>query len=69
MDAMLAFLLMFYWRSFAIRRAVVLRKHRRLFEAQQRLIEVARRQLKRQRRQITIVIANVSIVIFTSRYR
>ena len=41
MDAMLAFLLMFYWRSFATRRAVVLRKRRRLFEAQ-RPIEVAR---------------------------
>ena len=47
MDAMLAFLLIFrYWRSFATRRAVVLRKRRRLFEAQ-RLIEVARRQLRR----------------------
>ena len=40
MDAMLAFLLIFYWRSFAARRAVVLRKCRGLFEAQ-RLIEVA----------------------------
>ena len=67
MDAMLAFLLMFYWRSFAIRRAVVLRKRRRLFEAQ-RPIEVARRKLKRQRRRIIIVIASVSIIIFTLRY-
>ena len=68
MDAMLA-LMLFYWRPFATRRAVQLRKHRRLFEAQQRLIEVARRQLRRQRRQITIVIASVSIVIFTLSYR
>ena len=44
MDAMLAFLLMFYWRSFTTRRAV-LRKRRRLFEAQ-RPIEVTRRQLR-----------------------
>ena len=68
MDAVLAFLLMFYWRSFATRRAVVLRKCRRLFEAQ-RLIEVARRKLRRQRRRIIIVTASVSIVIFTLRYR
>ena len=39
MDAMLAFLLLFYWRSFAAGRAVMLRKHHRLFEAQ-RWIEV-----------------------------
>ena len=68
MDVMLAFLLMFNWRSFATRRAVVLRKRRRLFEAQ-RPIEVARRQLRRQRRRIIIVIASVSIVIFALRYR
>ena len=68
MDAVLAFLLMFYRRSFATRRAVELRKRRRLFEAQ-RPIEVARRKLRRQRRRITIVIASVSIVIFTLRYR
>ena len=68
MDAMLAFLLMFYWRSFATRRAVVLRKRCRLFEAQ-RPIEVAQRKLRRQRRRIIIVIASVSIVIFTLRYR
>ena len=42
MDAVLAFLLMLYRRSFATRRAVVLRKRRRLFKAQ-RPIEVARR--------------------------
>ena len=47
MDAMLAFLLMFYWRSFAARKAVVLRKRCRLFEAQ-RPIEVARRLLIQQ---------------------
>ena len=52
MDAVLAFLLMFYRRSFATRRAVELRKRRRLFEAQ-RPIEVARRKLRRQRRRIT----------------
>ena len=68
MDAVLASLLMFYRRSFATRRAVVLRKRRRLFEAQ-RPIEVAQRKLRRQRRRITIVIASVSIVIFTLRYR
>ena len=68
MDAMLAFLLMFYWRSFATRRAVVLRKRRRLFEAQ-RPIEVARQKLRRQSQRIIIVIASVSIVIFTLRYR
>ena len=68
MNAVLAFLLMFYQRSFATRRAVVLRKRRGLFEAQ-RPIEVARRKLRRQRRRITIVIASVSIVIFTLRYR
>ena len=51
MDVMLAFLLMFYWRSFATRGAVVLRKRRRLFEAQ-RPIEVARPQLRQQRRRI-----------------
>ena len=45
MDAMLVFLLLFYWRSFAARRAVILRKHRRLFEAQ-RQIEFAQRKLK-----------------------
>ena len=39
MDAMLAFLLLLYWRSFAARRAVILRKRHRLFEAQ-RQIEV-----------------------------
>ena len=48
MDAVVAFLLMFYRRSFATRRAVVLRKCRRLFEAQ-RPIEVARRKLRQQR--------------------
>ena len=42
MDAMLAFLLLFYWRSFVARRTVMLRKRRRLFEAQ-RQIEVVRR--------------------------
>ena len=68
MDAVLAFLLMFYRRSFATRRAVVLRKRHRLFEAQ-RPIEVARRKLRRQRRRITIVIASVSIVIFILHYR
>ena len=47
MDAVVAFLLMFYRRSFATRRAVVLRKCRRLFEAQ-RPIEVARWKLRQQ---------------------
>ena len=55
MDVILAFLLMFYWRAFATRRAVVLRKRHRLFEAQ-RPIEVARRKLRRQRQRIIIVI-------------
>ena len=68
MDVILAFLLMFYWRAFATRRAVVLRKRHRLFEAQ-RPIEVARRKLRRQRQRIIIVIASVSIVIFNLRYR
>ena len=68
MDAMLAFLLMFYWRSFTTRRALVLRKRHRLFEAQ-RPIEVARRKVRRQCRRIIIVMACVSIVIFTLRYR
>ena len=40
MDAMLAFLLPFYWRSFAPITAVMLRMHCRLFEVQ-RWIEVA----------------------------
>ena len=68
MDAMLAFLLMFYWRSFATRRAVVLRKRHGFFEVQ-RPIEVARWQLRQQRQRIIIVIANASIVIFTLCYR
>ena len=59
MDAMLAFLLLFYWRYFDARRAIMLRKRRRLFEAQ-RLIEVARQQLGQQR---ILVIASVVINI------
>ena len=56
MDAMLAFMLLFYWRSFAARRAVVLRKCCRLFEAQ-RWIEFAQRQLRRQRFLMKLVVA------------
>ena len=56
MDAMLAFLLLFYWRSFTARRAIMLRNRRRLFEAQRR-VEFARRQLRRRRILMTLVIA------------
>ena len=58
MDAMLAFLLLFYWRSFVARRTVMLRKRRRLFEAQ-RQIEVVRRRLRRERILMTALVVSV----------
>ena len=58
MDEMLAFLLLFYWRSFTTRRAIMLRNHCRLFEAQRR-VEFARWQLRRRRILMTLVIATM----------
>ena len=55
---MLAFLQLFYWRSFVARSAVMLRKHRRLFEVQ-RQIEVVRRQLRRQQILMTALVVSV----------
>lgn len=56
MDLLLACLLLFYWRSFAARRATMLRKRRRLMEVQRRLGAVQRR-LRRQRILMTLVLA------------
>ena len=56
MDLLLACLLLFYWRSFAARRANMLRKRRRLIEAQRRL-ETVQRRLRRQRILTTLVAA------------
>ena len=56
MDLLLACLLLFYWRSFAARRATMLRKRRRLMEAQKRL-EAVQWRLRRQRILTTFVVA------------
>ena len=57
MDVMSAFLLLFYWRS-SVARGAMLRKRRRLFEAQ-RQIEVVRRRLRRQRILMTALVVSV----------
>ena len=56
MDLLLACILLFYWRSFATRRANMLRKRCRLIEAQRRL-ETVQRRLRRQRILTTLVAA------------
>ena len=56
MDLLLACLLLFYWRSFAARRANMLRKRRRLIEAQRRL-ETVQQRLRRQHILTTLVVA------------
>ena len=55
MDLLLACLLLFYLRSFAARRANVLRKHHKLIKAQRRL-EAVQRRLIRQRMMATLIV-------------